>query len=271
MVTRTKKIRKRHSTTRKISRSKKWFIGTSGFMINQKNWLDIPELNCIEINSTFYKLPSENSINKWKAFPEHVTFSIKASKYITHIKRLKDVKEAWKVFWERISPLGKKLKTVLLQLPPSFQYNDVNKDRILKMRSYLPNSVNIVFEFRNKSWFVNDIYEMFKEAKWCIGGTYVIKKEGSNWMGTMPAGLFLPPKTSNITYLRIHGGRGYRGELRKKELYELKEEIERKKAKANYIMFNNTFFKNRKESCKENGIKIIYAAVCNAVEFAKII
>ena len=191
----TKKLTKGHNTskTRKFKRDKKWFIGTSGFMISQKNWLSIPNLNCIEINSTFYKLPSVKSIEKWHAFPSHVSFSIKASKYITHIKRLKNVKEEWRVFWDRISPLGDKLKVVLLQ-----------------------------------------------------------------------------PKTSDITYLRIHGGRGYRGELSKKELRNLKKNIRNKKAKENYIMFNNTFFNKYGKSCKINDIKVIYAAVCNAVEFTKI-
>ena len=268
----TKKLTKGHnnSKTRKFKRDKKWFIGTSGFMISQKNWLSIPNLNCIEINSTFYKLPSVKSIEKWHAFPSHVSFSIKASKYITHIKRLKNVKEAWRVFWDRISPLGDKLKVVLLQLPPSFQYNAVNKERIKKMQKYLPSSVNIVFEFRNISWFRPDIYSLFKKAHWCVGGTYIKKKEGSSWMGTMPAGLLLPPKTSDITYLRIHGGRGYRGELSKKELRNLKKNIRNKKAKENYIMFNNTFFNKYGKSCKINDIKVIYAAVCNAVEFTKI-
>ena len=46
--------------------TKEWFVGTSGFMVGQKTWLDLPGLNCIEINSTFYRLPSKNTITKWK-------------------------------------------------------------------------------------------------------------------------------------------------------------------------------------------------------------
>ena len=96
-----------------------WFIGTSGFMVNKKTWFDLPSLNCIEINSTFYSLPREKTIQQWKDTKPGVYFSLKCSKYITHIKRLKDCKEAWKQFWERIKPLGTALKAVLIQLPPS--------------------------------------------------------------------------------------------------------------------------------------------------------
>ena len=269
IVSEFSKTRKQRNPQKK-GRNPKWFVGTSGFMISQKNWLSIPNLNCIEINSTFYKLPSEKSIKKWSEFPEHVSFSLKASKYITHMKRLKDVKAAWKVFWDRIKPLQPKLKTVLIQLPPSFQANDVNIERVKKMKDYLPTSVNIVFEFRNMSWFNDNIYDVFRKNNWCVGGTYIKKKEGSSWMGTMPPGLLLPPKTSDLTYLRIHGGRGYRGELSESELSKLKKEIASRKAKENFVMFNNTFFNSRKKSCKYKDIKIIYAAVCNAIEFTKL-
>ena len=72
--------------------SKQWFIGTSGFMVSQKQWLEMPGLNCIEMNSTFYKLPSPKTVQKWKNTSPNLYFSIKVSKYITHMKRLKNCK-----------------------------------------------------------------------------------------------------------------------------------------------------------------------------------
>ena len=66
--------------------TKEWFVGTSGFMVGQKTWLDLPGLNCIEINSTFYRLPNKSTIAKWKNLAPDLFFSIKASKYITHMK-----------------------------------------------------------------------------------------------------------------------------------------------------------------------------------------
>ena len=83
-----------------------------------KNMLDLPGLNCIEINSTFYRLPNKNTITKWKNLDPNLFFSIKASKYITHIKRLKNCKQAWKVFWNRVKPLGNKNESYSYSIAP---------------------------------------------------------------------------------------------------------------------------------------------------------
>ena len=72
--------------------------------------------------------------------------------------------------------------------------------------------MTIVFEFRDASWFGKpDVLSLFKNRGWTLGGTLIDKKKEGKWMGTMPSGLHLPKKTSNSTYLRIHGARGYRG------------------------------------------------------------
>ena len=118
--------------------SKQWFIGTSGFMTSQKTWLDLPGLNCIEVNSTFYSLPSRKTVNNWKTLDPNLYFSLKVSKYITHMKRLKNCKAAWDKFWNRVKSLDNKLKALLIQLPPSFKYNSVNLERVEKMAKYLP-------------------------------------------------------------------------------------------------------------------------------------
>ena len=100
-------------------------------------------------------------------------FSLKCSKYITHIKRLKDCKEAWKQFWERIKPLGAALKAVLIQLPPSFKKNDETYKRVETMLKYLPTLIKttIVFEFRDDSWFTPVVYKLFKKYK-AVSGRY---------------------------------------------------------------------------------------------------
>ena len=72
-----------------MSSEKKWFIGTSGFMIRKALWLSLTGLNCIEINSTFYKLPTKKTILRWKGLSPDLYFSLKVSKYITHMKRFK--------------------------------------------------------------------------------------------------------------------------------------------------------------------------------------
>ena len=281
MRTRTKRITNGRKQTRRkknnikcLERSAldKYQIGTSGFMISKTNWLKLQCLNCIEINGTFYRLPSVSTIEKWKALPNNVSIVIKASRYITHMKRLKDVKGAWEKLWKQIKPLGKKLKAILFQLPPSFEYKPENLKRIEDMKMYVPRNLNIVFEFRNKSWFVDDVYDQFKKMKWCIAGTYIQKKEGTTyWMGNMPAGLNLPPRTAQFNYLRIHGDRGYRGSLDKDQLRKIKNSLNRQKGDESFVMFNNTFFDSRNKHCMVDGLKIKYAAVCNAVEFTNIV
>ena len=249
-----------------------WYTGTSGFMISKKQWTSIPDLNCIEINSTFYKLPSEKTINNWKNLPTNIVFSIKCSKYITHIKRLKDCKLAWYEFYNRIKVLGERLKAILIQLPPSFNYNDDTLNRIKIMSQYLPKNKNIsiVFEFRNNSWFIPKIIELFKKYNFCLGGTDISRPTNKYWLGNLPTGLHLPKRTSNTSYLRLHGSKGYRGFYSKKKLKTIKNLINKKRTKKNFVIFNNTFFPKYGKTCKINKKKIKYAAICNASTFSQI-
>ena len=253
------------------SASNKYQIGTSGFMVSQSQWIGFKCLNCIEINGTFYRLPSPSTVEKWRAFPTHMGIVIKASKYITHIKRLKDVKEAWKTLWDAIKPLGNRLHCVLFQLPPSFSYKPENIQRIRDMKSYMPTDLKVAFEFRNISWFTDETYKTFRKLKWCVAGTYIQKKSGTKWMGTMPGGLNLPPRTTDFTYLRIHGARGYKGSLSESVLREIKTAVKKQKGSKIFVMFNNTFFDPRSKYCKIDNTKVKYAAVCNAVQFTTIV
>jgi uncharacterized protein YecE (DUF72 family) len=249
----------------------KYQIGTSGFMVSRAQWLSLSCLNCIEINSTFYALPSAKVVENWKALPERVSFVMKASKYITHIKRLKDVEEAWTKFYTSIRPLGRRLRAVLIQLPPSYAFSSENLGRIVAMHRYVPEDLPIAVEFRHDSWFQDATYAAFRTMRWCICGTYVQKRKGAMWMGTMPAGLNLPPKTASFNYLRVHGARGYKGALGREQLESLQDALRKQRTRETYVMFNNTFFDPRSRSCTINGMRIKYAAVCNAVEFTDVI
>ena len=250
--------------------SKQWYVGTSGFMVGQKTWLAMPGLNCIEINSTFYRLPSANTIKKWKDLSPNLYFSIKASRYITHMKRLKNCKTAWGKFWKRVKPLGNRMQAVLLQLPPSFKNTPETFQRLKKMKAYLPKKgPSIVFEFRDKSWFTPEVTAFFKLAKWCMGGTLITRKKGVYWLGNLPAGIHIPDRTNNTTYLRIHGEKGYRKYYDSQKLREIKRRILKNKTDKNFVMFNNVFFTKRNRTCKVKTKKIRYAAVCDAVQFSR--
>jgi uncharacterized protein YecE (DUF72 family) len=136
--------------------------------------------------------------------------------------------------------------------------------------NYLPKNIDIVFEFRDKSWFNKDIVSLFKSKGWVIGGTLIKKKKGQYWMGDMPDGMHLPNKTTNCTYLRIHGARGYRGSFKLNQLKEIKKKVMAKGTKTNYVIFNNVFFDNRSETCSIKKKKIRYAALCNASKFGEL-
>ena len=246
----------------------KYQIGTSGFMVSRALWTSLPCLNCIEINSTFYHLPQASTVESWKTLPPQVGVVIKASKYITHQKRLHDAREAWEKLWALIQPLGSRLRCVLFQLPPSFHCNETNIDRVTAMREYLPSSLPVAFEFRDISWFVEPVYEKMRHANFCMVGTFIKKAEGAKWLGSMPKGLLMPPLTSNISYLRVHGGRGYRGSLTQAQLGEIRSALASNGAQRSFVMFNNTFFDRRGQYCEAAGKKVKYAAVCNAAQFS---
>ena len=256
----------------------KFISGTSGYIGSRADWLDMPDIECLEINSSFYRLPTENSIEnfiKLSETPQHknLIYSVKVSKLITHMKKLNDCRSAWHVFYTAVKGLGERLRVFLFQMPPSFKYNETNLSRLRKL-TYLPKTstkLNIVFEFRDSSWFnKKDVVSLFKTNGWVIGATLINKERSSSkWMGDMPGGLHLPERTTNCTYLRIHGGRGFRGDYDKKELNDIERKITAKKTSTNYVIFNNVFFNKRGKTCKYNKRTIKYAALCNASEFGK--
>ena len=252
----------------KSKKNKHFQIGTSGFMIGSKKWSKLDCLNCIEVNSSFYRIPNDKMINNLLELDKNIV--IKASKYITHIKRLKDVKQSWNLLWNQIKKLKYYLKCVLFQLPPSFIKDQVNIERIKAMKSYLPNNLKIAFEFRNKSWLDEDNYDLFKKLKWCIVGTFIIKTKNEKWVGDMPPGLYLPPRTTNFNYVRIHGKNRWKGKKKKKQLELIKTKLKNQNTNISFIMFNNSFFDNKNKTCKINKIKIKSAAICNAAQFSNI-
>jgi len=243
-------------------------VGTSGFMISQKQWTKLHCLNCIELNNSFYRIPSDKTIASLNSMPSDVGVVIKASKYITHTKRLKDVEDAWDKLWSQISKLGKRLRCVLFQLPPSFNKTGTNVERIKVMKAYLPADLEYAFEFRNASWLEQPTYDLFKTLGWCVVGTYIVKRAGTQWVGTMPPGLYVPPRTANYNYIRIHGKKGWKGALSKAELDTIQLSLSAQAVRTSYVMFNNTFFDPRSKTCDISGEVVKYAAVCNAAEFA---
>ena len=289
-----------------------WFVGTSGYMVSKKVWYAQKELNCIEINQTFYRTPQEATWLKWKkeADTHNITIVVKVTKFITHMKKLKDCKEVWAAFWDRAQLLGDRLGGLLFQFPPSFKQTEVNMARLEDVASYLPRQRHgpiLVFEFRDESWYVPPVFKLFQKERWCLAGTVIRrpppvnpalpqqrktgtekplpvhrsgfperqtgKQDGgirgarhpSGWMGTMPSGIFIPPRTGPATYVRVHGGKGFRGFYSPAAVAEVISKMTAQRTTKNFLFFNNVFFDMRGDGCELGGKKVTMAAVCDGV------
>lgn len=152
----------------------------------------------VEINSSFYRLPQKSTFEQWRSsVPSGFIFAVKASRFITHMKKLKDPETALTAFMERTSGLQDKLGPILFQLPPNWQRN---LERLRLFLSALPGGYRYAFEFRDPSWFHPEVYQTLAEhgAAFCI---YEL------------AGLSSPRElTADFVYLRLHGpGDAYSG------------------------------------------------------------
>jgi uncharacterized protein YecE (DUF72 family) len=168
----------------------------------------------VEVNATFYRLPTRSAVANWVAqTPPDFVFTVKASRYLTHIKRLTDLGEGVERFYERIEPLVRspKMGPVLWQLPERFHRDD---DRLAAALDALPPSRHC-FEFRHASWFVPEVERLLREH----GAALVI--------GDSPKRPFQTHElTADWTFIRFHyGSRGRNGNYSERELEEWAERI----------------------------------------------
>ena len=126
-------------------------------------WLEhyAQHFDTVEVNNTFYRLPLKSSVAGWVAqTPPDFLFSIKASRYLTHIKRLTDLRGGVARYHERVEPLVRspKLGPVLWQLPATFKRDD---ERLTAALQAFPPGRHC-FEFRHASWFVEPVYDLLR-------------------------------------------------------------------------------------------------------------
>jgi len=158
------------------------WVGTSGFSYPEwKGLFYPPELpdrqmlayyatrfSAVEIDSTFYRIPSAKTIEAWRdATPADFRFAIKASQQITHRQRLRIPSEALTYLTSAVQPLEVRLGLVLYQLPPFLKYDLSKLQAFLEV---LPSSFRSAFEFRHPSWFVPEVYQLLEHhgAVLCI-------------------------------------------------------------------------------------------------------
>lgn len=217
-------------------------IGTSGWSYNhwygrfypeelaKNKWFEYyaEHFDTVEVNNTFYQLPREITFENWrKKAPKNFLYTVKANRYITHIKRLKDTSAELKRFFERANLLKQKLGPVLYQLPPSM-HKDL--DLLGSFIRLLPKRTAAVFEFRHKSWYSEDTFKLLGKSSvgFCIHD--------------MPDVQSPRIVTGKIIYIRFHGSTGrYSGNYSKSAIQRWADWLtEQVKAVPNiFAYFNN--------------------------------
>ncbi|MEX2255062.1 MAG: DUF72 domain-containing protein [Acidimicrobiia bacterium] len=181
-------------------------VGTSGWQyrewrpsiypvgVPQRRWLErYAELfDTVEINNSFYRLPTEGSFRRWaEATPADFCFAVKASRYLTHVKRLRDPVAPVRLFASRARQLGPKLGPILLQLPPHFPCDPARLDATLEA---FGTDVHVAVELRDERWHEERVYE-------------VLHRRGSALVWWDRRGTHGPlVRTTTWCYLRLHEG-----------------------------------------------------------------
>lgn len=155
------------------------------------------DFRTVEINNSFYGLPSEETLADWRrTVPQGFRFSVKGSRYITHMKKLKDFDAPLATFLDRVGLLEDRLGPVLFQLPPRWHFNP---ERLAAFLKGLPGGFRFVLEFRDPEWYDPRAFDMLtsRGAALCLHDM-----EGS----TAPREV-----TADFVYVRFHGPRTYGG------------------------------------------------------------
>ncbi len=202
--------------------------------------------NCVEIDSSFYRIPNAFMINQWKAnTPQGFLFSPKLPKKITHDNKLENSESTLVYFYSVLSKLGPKLGPIAIQLPPSIKLEthlDVMKAFLSRLRPDFRHAV----EFRHKSWFIPEVYEL-------------LAKNNVAMVWSLNQYLETPPEvTADFVYLRMVGDRElteFTGTQkdRSEDMKRWASVVEEKSGKfeSGYIFFNNHFAGFSPESVNE--------------------
>ncbi len=150
-----------------------------------------------EVNYSFYRLPRPQTYETWTAqVPDQFVFALKASRFITHVKHLMGVQEAWRTFVRNARVLGSHLGPILLQCPPSLQRDDRSLAGFLRHAQRPAGkaaSLRLVFEFRHASWFAEEIYSLLR------------RHQAALCMADSPRYPRTDVVTADFVYVRFHG------------------------------------------------------------------
>lgn len=221
----------------------KYYIGTSGWKYKHWKGTFYPEdlkdkdefdyyarhFNTVEINSSFYHLPAATTFEGWNSkSPASFTYAVKVSRYITHLKKLKIEKDSIDLFLSRVSHLENKEGPLLFQLPPGWR---LNMERFRSFLAVLPKGRRYVFEFREPSWYNEEVYEEMtrKNCAFCI---YELAGHQSPLVAT-----------ADFIYVRLHGpgANKYQGSYSKRQLNTWAKRCRKwsEEGKDVYLYFDN--------------------------------
>lgn len=198
--------------------------------LGKARWLEAysRRFDTVEVNSTFYRLASRPAVERWvEQTPPGFLFSVKASRYLTHVRRLQQLREGVARFWEPLQPLVEvgRLGPVLWQLPPNFQRDDA---RLAAALAELPPGRN-TFEFRHQSWFAPEVMRMLREH----GVALTIAHHPERPWQTLEV-------TAGFAFVRFHfGARGRGGNYSETELDEWGSRIEGLRRRVEVLAYFN--------------------------------
>ncbi len=169
------------------------YVGTSGWQykhwrltfypkeVPQREWLRYfsERFQTVELNNSFYNLPEATSFQRWREeTPDDFVLAVKVSRYLTHLKRLRDPEGPVSLFMERAKHLGEKLGPVLVQLPPRMK---ADPQRLAAALDEFPSGVRLAVEFRDDSWFTDGTRRVLEDrgAAFCLADSQ--RRETPTW------------------------------------------------------------------------------------------
>jgi len=224
------------------------YIGTSGWAYNHWQGIFYPKelknneklnfyskyFKTAEINYSFYHLPRTKTYQSWYSqVPKDFLFAIKISRFITHIKRLKEIKKSWEIFFENAINLKEKTGPFLLQLPPTFKCENENLKRLekfLKITKEKRKKISLAVEIRHKSFKNSAFFNLLKKYN-----TALVISDSPSWIKIEK------PELADFVYIRMHGSKKlFSSSYTKKELENLAKKIKKwQKERQVFVYFNN--------------------------------
>jgi uncharacterized protein YecE (DUF72 family) len=215
------------------------FVGTSGWQyadwrgrfypegLATSGWLEryARAFPTVEVNATFYRLPRRETVERWATtVPKGFVLTLKASRFITHIRRLRDCREPIELMRSVFSGAGSHLGPVLFQLPPTFE---ADPELLRSFMAELPPGMRAAFEFRHPSWFVGSLLDLLEER-----GVALVHADRPGTVVDVPA-------VGAWSYLRFHQGQPNSPGYRRSKLADYADALVEVRPREVFAYFNN--------------------------------